>query len=183
MRRVALVAALIATVPMAGCLGSVDAAEISQSSLDDNNWQQTSRSEESVGGGLGQLVTINYEPSNPVNENIDATGAIVATANDVPILDEERFIPDAIEKVEQQRNIDLEKTGTTTIDLVNLDTDIQGDVYKFEKQGAEGKAVLFTLNQCDPFVVTVGFGVTGGGGFGVEKTYEEAKNIVRGVQC
>lgn len=174
-------AVLLALATLAtGCLGGVTPAKISQSTLDNNGWSQTNRQEQGVALGLGQLVQRDYRPSG----SPPGTGAVVASTNDVPILDESRFIPQALERVEQERNIDLQESGTTTVSLPELGgQQVEAQLYTFQKSGATGKAILLKPDQCDPFVVAVGYGITGGGGVGIQKTYNEAKRVVRGVVC
>lgn len=181
MRRTLWASLVLASLLLSGCLGSVSPAEISQNTLDQRGWSETNTDEQSVAMGLAQIVTKDYEP----NGSPQGTGAIVATTNNVPILDESRFIPRAIERVEQQRNIELEEAGTTTVSLPELGVEgVDAQLYTFQKSGASGKAILFTPDTCGPFVVTVGYGITGAGGIsGVEQTYNEAKNVARNVVC
>lgn len=181
MRKPWWIVVLVASLLTTGCLGSVSPARIDQGTLDDKGWRETDTTEESVAMGLGQIVTKDYRQRG----GQEGTGAIVATTNDVPILDESRFIPDAIEQIEQQRNIQLERSGETTVSLPTLGVDeINAQLYTFQKSGASGKAILFTPDQCSDFVVTVGYGITGAAGIsGIEKTYNEAKDIARNVVC
>ncbi len=179
MKRAWLVSVALLLPVASGCLGGVTPAEIPQSTLTQKGWSETSSSSESLVAGMGEKVTKEYRP----NGGTDLTGVIVVSVNDVPILDESRFIPQALEQVEQERNIELTEAGSTTLSLVNLDGSIEADVYDFQKSGASGKAVLFTPS-CSSFVVVVGYGVTGAGGLGgVDTTYQEAKNTARAVAC
>lgn len=179
MRRTLLVATLVVATSLTGCLGSPDAAEIPSSTLQENDWKKTSDTRESVAGGLAEKVTKQYRPRSaggPLGGASDLAGAIVVSATDAPLLDESRFIPQALEQVERQRNIELTKTGSTQLDLVNLDTTANADVYTFSKGGVDGRAVLFTPS-CSAFVVTVGYGVL------VDDLFQEAKNVASGVAC
>lgn len=178
--RAELPVVLLAIVLTAGCLGGVEAAQISQDTLDDRGWTQTDSSEQSVAMGLGQINTVDYRKGG-----LDATGVTVATTTDVPILDERRFIPQALERVEQQRGISFEEAGTTTVSLPQLEIDsAQANLYDFQKDGANGKAILITPDRCDGFVISVGYGVTGAGGFSAnQQTYQEARDVARNVVC
>lgn len=180
MRR-ALWAVLLATATMAGCIGDIHPAQISEATLDEQGWSQTDSSEQSVAMGLGQITTRDYRPLG----GTDATGVTVATTTDIPILDERRFIPQALEQVEEERGITFEEAGSTTLSLPRLGIDsTDADLYEFTKSGAEGKAVLITPESCDGFVLTVGYGITGTGGIqAIEKTYEEARDVARNVEC
>lgn len=179
MKRAWLVAVALLLPVASGCLGGVTPAEIPKSTLNQQGWSQTSSTSESLVAGMGEKVTKEYRP----NGGTDLTGVIVVSVNDVPILDESRFIPQALEQVEEKRNIQLNEAGSTTLTLINLDGSTDADLYDFQKSGASGKAVLFTPN-CSSFVVVVGYGVTGAGGIsGFETTYQEAKNTARGVAC
>jgi hypothetical protein len=179
--RTTLWAGLLALAMVAGCLGSPDPAGISDATLNEHGWSQTDQTEQSVAMGLGQISTRDYR--GPGNQ--DTTGATVATATDVPILDERRFVPQAIERVEEQRGIDFKEAGSTTVSLPELGVDnAEANLYEFQKDGANGKAILITPDQCDGFVISVGFGVTGAGGFSAsDATYEEAKDVARNVVC
>lgn len=179
--RTALWAGLLAIALTAGCLGGVEPAQISEQKLNDEGWSQSDSSEQSVAMGLGQIATRDYRPGGQG----DATGVTVATTTNIPILDENRFVPRALEKVEKERGIDFKKAGTTTISLPELGAEnVEAELYDFRKSGASGKAILFTPEQCDSFVVTVGYGVTGTGGLSAsEATYQEAKNVARNVVC
>lgn len=174
-------AGLLVMAMLAGCLGDVQPAEISDQTLQQKGWSQTDSSDETVAFGLGQITTRDYRPSG----GTDATGATVASTTDVPILDERRFIPQALERVEEQRGISFQEDGTTTVSLPSLGIDsTEADVYTFTKGGADGKAILITPEECDSFVISVGYGVTGTGGFqATDKTYQEAKEIARNVVC
>jgi hypothetical protein len=178
--RAALWAGLLALAMMAGCLGGVDPAEISEQTLNQKGWSQTNSDTQPVAMGLAEIATKEYRgPSGQ-----DATGVTVATTNDIPILDERRFIPNAIEKIEEKRGITLEKTGTTKVSLPQLGgTETDADVYDFEKSGAQGKAVLITPEECDPFVISVGYGLTQGSELAGSATYNEAKDVARNVAC
>jgi hypothetical protein len=176
--RTALLVALAVMAPVAGCLGDVQGASISEQKLQEEGWSQSDSSEKSVAMGAAQLVTTDYRP----NGGGDTTGVTVATTNDVPILDEKRFIPQAIERVEEQRGIDFQEDGSTKVDLPELGVDqADAQLYKFNKDGAQGKAILITPDQCDGFVITVGFGVTQG--VTGAATYEPAKDVARHVVC
>lgn len=180
MREALWIGVVMATLLTAGCLGGVDAAEIPEQTLQDNDWREDDVSEESVALGLGEIVTKDYRPQN----SMGASGAMVVTTTDVPILDERRFLPQAIEDVEEERNMQFNKADTTTIQLPELGIEVEGDVYNFQKSGVDGKAVVFTSDACDSFVVGVGYGVTGGGGFGADPvTYQEARRVVSQLVC
>lgn len=181
MRKATIAVLLVAGMATAGCLGSVNGAKISQSTLNENGWSKTSDKTDGVAMGLGELVNREYRPSS----SSQGTGAIVATTNNVPVLDESRFIPKAIERVEKQRNIDLQKSGTTEVSLPELGVDaIDAQLYTFQKSGANGKLILFTPDQCSGFVVAAGYGITGGGGIAAPSpTYQTAKDVARGVVC
>lgn len=181
MRKSTIALLLVASMVTAGCLGSVSGARISQSTLDESGWSKTSDQTKGVAMGLGELENKEYQPSS----SSQGTGAIVATTNDVPILDESRFIPQALERVEKQRNIELQKSGTTEVSLPELGVDaIEAQLYTFQKSGANGKLILFTPDQCDGFVVAAGYGITGGGGVAAPSpTYQTAKDVARGVVC
>lgn len=181
MERAGLVALLLVLPALTGCLGSVEPATIPQSTLSEKNWELAKTDEQSIAMGLGQLVTKDYRPRSgggPLGGGTKMSGAIVATSNDVPVLDETRFIPRAIEKVEKRRNIDLKEAGTTELDLPNVGggTTVTAQLYTFTKSGIQGKAALVTP-ACGPFVVAVGYGVV------AENIYREAKNVARHVKC
>ncbi len=171
--------AFVLVVPFAsGCLGSVEAAEIPDP--EQEGWSQTSQDEESMAFGLAQVVTLEYEP----NTGAGTTGVIVASTTNVPVFDEERLLPMALEQVENERGIDLRQDGETTLTLANLDgVEVVADRYAFEKDGVEGKAVLFTVDRCDPFVVVVGYGVTDPAGMFADPTYDEAREMASTVTC
>lgn len=179
--RTALMAGVLALAMMAGCLGDVQPAGISEAELNERGWSQTGSSEQSVAMGLGQISQGEYRPSG----GSDVTGVTVATTTDIPILDERRFIPQALEKVEKDRGITFTEAGTTTVSLPQLGVDSsEAELYTFTKDGADGKAILITPDQCDSFVITVGYGVTGAGGFqATDATYQEARDVARNVVC
>lgn len=179
--RTALLAGLLVVAMTAGCLGDVQPAAISEAELNERGWSQTDASEQSVAMGLGQIAQSEYRP----NGGSDVTGVTVATTTDIPILDERRFIPQALEKVEENRGIQFTEAGSTTVSLPELGVDSsEAELYTFSKDGADGKAILITPDQCDSFVVTVGYGVTGAGGFqATDATYEEARDVARNVVC
>lgn len=180
MRRAALLAVGLLLPLTSGCLGSVQPAEIPASTLNQKGWQEHSTTSQSLAAGLGEKVTKEYRKSG----GSQLTAVLVVSANDVPILDESRFIPQAIERIEQQRNIQLDKQGTTPLELPNLGgTSITADEYRFQKGTTTGKAVLFTPS-CGPFVVVAGYGVTGAGGIsGTSSTYAQAQDVARTVDC
>lgn len=172
--------AIVLLMPLtAGCLGSVTPAEIPASTLNDEGWTEHSSSSGALAAGIGEKVTKEYRPTNDQG----TTAVLVVSANDIPILDESRFIPQAIERIEDQRKIDLNRQGTVSLDLVNFDTPVDADEYTFQKGGANGKALVFTPD-CDPFVVVAAYGITGAGGFdATTKTFQEAKNVSSHVVC
>lgn len=178
MRRLMLLAFVVAAALGAGCLG-VTAAEIPEDERNAKNWQETSSERQTVAFGMAELVTKEYGPNNDVG----VTGATVATAPDVPIYDETNLLPRALEQVEQKRNIELTQSGTTTLSLSNLGADTDADVYRFEKNGAQGKLVLFDAPSCDAFVVVAGYGITDPAGISDETTYGEARDLARTVAC
>lgn len=178
MRRLMLLAIVVAAGLAAGCLG-VTAAEIPEDERNSANWQETSSEEETVAFGLAELVTKEYRP----NSDLGVTGATVASAPDVPLYDESNLLPRALEKVEQERGIDLTHTGETTLSLTNLGADTDADLYRFEKDGAQGRLVLFDAPGCDSFVVVAGYGVTDPAGISGEATYGEARDLARTVAC
>lgn len=124
--------------------------------------------------GLGELETITYET------NRGFAGVTVATLNDVPLLDERsRVEPAAIEQIEERYGVQLEETGTTTLELANRDAQVQGTEYDVQGAPAEAKAVLFPVD-CDPFVLVVAYGLAGSG-FGA--SYQDAQDVGRHVVC
>lgn len=182
MQRSVWIALVVLLPAMGGCLGDVEPAQISQETLNNENWEQVSSEEQSLAMGLATLVTNDYRCASACGggslggADVQTSGVIVASTNDVPILDERRFIPAAIEKVEEERNINLEESGNTMLSLPNLGEDVNATTYTFTKSGVNGKAVLFTPD-CSSFVVTVGYGVV------QDSIYEDAKNIARQVTC
>lgn len=179
--RTALWAALLALAMVAGCLGDVQPAGISEAKLDEQGWSQTKSNEQSVAMGLGQIAQSEYRPEG----GSDVTGVTVATTTNIPILDERRFIPQALEKVEKERGIQFTEAGSATVSLPQLGVDSsEADLYTFTKGGADGKAIVITPQQCDSFVVTVGYGVTGTSGVqATDATYDQAKDVARNVVC
>lgn len=173
-----LLAFVVAAALGAGCLG-VTAAEIPEDERNDENWQETSSERQSVAFGMAELVTKEYRPNNDVG----VTGITVASAPDVPIYDETNLLPRALEQVEQKRGIELTKSGTTTLSLSNLGADTSADVYRFEKNGAQGRLVLFDAPGCDSFVVVAGYGITDAAGLSDETTYGEARDLASTVTC
>lgn len=172
----ALSALLLLTVALAGCLGGVTAAKLPSSTLQDHGWSRTDRSSRSLVMGLAELKVRDYESEDGF------AGATVASMNDVPIVSEEkRVLPRAIKRIEKQRNVDLVKTGTRTMDLANLDATVDADVYRVENAPGEAKAVIFTP-PCGPFVIVAGYGSTGSG-LVAGATYEDAREVVRHVVC
>jgi hypothetical protein len=178
MRRRLLVATVAAAALAAGCV-SVSAAGVPEDDLNQNGWQQHSKSTESVAMGTAELVTTEYRQ----NSDTGITGVIVVTAPDVPLYDESNRLPQAIEQVEQKRNIELTKTGQTDVSLTNLNATVTADEYDFEKDGAQGKLALFDAPGCDDFVVVAGHGVTDPAGLGSEATYSEARDVAAAVAC
>lgn len=172
--------AIVLLMPLtAGCLGSVTPAEIPASTLNQKNWVEHSSSSEALVAGIGEKVTTEYRKSG----GSQLSAVLVVSANDIPILDERRFIPQAIERIEQQRNIQLDKSGTTDLQLSNLGgTQITADEYRFQKGSAKGKAVVFTPS-CGPFVVVAAYGVTDPAGLTTSTTYGEARDVARAVSC
>lgn len=170
---------MVLLVPLtAGCIGSVDAAEVPNAK--DEGWSQTSEDNQEMAFGLVEVVTKEYNPDSTG----DTTGVIVASATSIPLFDEERLLPMAIEQVEQERGITLTETGETTVSLANLGgVEVVADLYEFEKDNVEGQAVLFTVDQCDAFVVVVGFGITDPAGMFGDSTYGEARDMATTVTC
>lgn len=179
MRRLLLLALVAAAGLAAGCLG-VTAAEIPEDERNERNWHESSSKEETVAFGLAELVTKEYRPDGGVG----ITGITVASAPDVPLYDETNLLPRAIEQVENERGITLEDTGEDAgLSLTNLDSEVDADIYRFEKNGAEGRLVLFDAPGCDSFVVVAGYGVTDPAGISGEATYGQARDLAATVDC
>lgn len=181
--RAPIAVVLVGLVLTTGCLGSVTPASIPDPAVQEADWEETTRSEESVAMGLGQIVTIEYHPQ----QNSRLAGVAVATANDVPILDETRFIGDALEDVEAQYNIELTETGSEPIQLANLGTGVDATLYRVEDQSSpgEGKAILFVV-PCDDFVVVIGWGPHEESSRFLGEdvpSYQDARSLARQVAC
>lgn len=171
-----LVPLVLLAATLSGCIGSVTAARIPSSTLDDQGWSRTDTSSRSMAFGLAELKVRDYRSDGGF------AGATVASMNNAPIVNEEkRVLPLAIKRIEKSRDVNLVKTGTRQMDLVNLDTTVTADVYRVENAPGDAKAVIFTP-PCDPFVIVVGYGSTGGG-IVAGASYEDARNVVRHVIC
>ncbi len=173
---------LVALVLTAGCLGGVDAAEIPDQTLSQEGWELKSEERDSVVLGMGEKVSREYGKRGGV---AGVMGVMVVTVNDVPLVDEKKFIPGALEEVEKSQGIQFEETGTTQLSLTNLDTTVSATEYRVTKDNLNGDAVLFTPN-CGSFVVVVGYGASGAGGvgFGGESNFsQEAQRVARTVAC
>lgn len=181
-RAIWLALALVAPLT-AGCLGSVTPASIPEQALSQNGWSETRDERQSIAGGLAEVVTREYTKGGTQA----LAGAIVATLNDIPILDErERLIPIALEQVEEQQGITLRETGTRTLQLTNLGVTVTGTEYDIEGAALPAKGVLFTPS-CGDFVVVVAYGTLpqqGGvlGGSAPDR-YGEARDVARTVTC
>lgn len=175
-----------------GCLGlgSVSPAEIPSQDAQDQGWEKTDEDVRSYAMGLGERVSKVYNPQDRPNR-----GAVnVETVNDVPFLDEAELVPQAIDRLEERYNIELNKTGTRSVDLANMEGAVTADEYVIEGAPAEGKAFVFTA-PCDPFVVVLGFGTTpddGGDDGGIlggsssapgTNYYEQSLEVARHVTC
>lgn len=173
----AWLAAFVLVLPfVAGCLGDVSAAELPDPEAD--GWSMTGEDQDEMVLGMVEVVTKEYEPDGAMG----TTGVIVTSAPNFPLFDESRLLPMALEQVEEDRGITLTKVDDTTLTLTNLDTETSAEVYEFEKDGAEGQAVLFTPSACDSFVVVVGYGITAAGMFG-DTTYGDARDMAASVVC
>ena len=182
--------ALLLALLTPGCLGSVTPAEIAPSALQQNNWRESSRSTQSVALGLGEVVQIEYGERAPAVSQF-ASGIILVTANNVPLLTEARFIPQALERVEQQRGVEFVATGSRSLSLTNLGASITGTEYDIRGAVAPAKALVITPD-CSDFVVVAAFGVveTGGSGGGIfgggssgTRPYDRALQVAAAVTC
>ncbi len=192
MRRTSLAVGLTLLMLTTGCigLGSVSPAEVPGQDAQDQGWEKTNEDVQSFAMGLGERVSKQYRPQESSNR-----GAVsVETTNDVPLFDEGELLPQAIERMEENHNIELEKNGTRSIELANMEGGVTADVYDIKGGPADGKAIVFTV-PCDPFVAVIGFGTTpsddggGGGLLGGESTttgtnyYEQSVEVARHVTC
>lgn len=194
MQRSLLALALVASVSLTGCLGSVEPAKIPQQTLDEHGWEKTREDRAEIAGGLGERVILSYREGN-------TRGATTVSANDVPIFDESSLLPVLIEQVERQQGVKLEETGEREIQLNALDATVTATVYDVKEGPADAKAVVFTA-PCSSFAAvltwgTTGSGSDGGGGLpgpitGVDDgsqdssgdtAYDEALEVARDVVC
>lgn len=186
MDRAWLVAALALVLVTTGCLGSAQAAHVPAEDAEAKGWEETGSTSETVAMGLAEKKSRDYAPSS----GTPRAGVTVVSATDVPLFDESRFIPDAIERLEQQYGVDFEESGTTQLQLANLDATVTATVYDVKGGPSEAQAVLFEA-PCSSFVVTAAWGTTGSGGGGGlfggssdgESYYEQAKDVARHVTC
>lgn len=194
MRRSLLAIALVASVALTGCLGSVEPAKIPQQTLDEHGWEQTREDRAEIASGLGERVILSYQGGN-------TRGVTTVSANDVPVFDESSLLPVLVEQVERQQGVKLEETGEREIQLNNLDTTVTATVYDVKEGPADAKAVVFTA-PCSSFAAVLAWGATGsgsdgGGGLpgpipGVDDgsqdssndtAYQEAIDVARDVVC
>lgn len=160
-----------------GCLGlgGVSPAVVPSEDLP-SSWSQTDQDTQGIAMGLGELETLTYEA------NSRATGVVVATLNDVPLLDERsRVEPRAIQEIESRYGVQLEESGTTTLELINHGSQVEGTEYDVQGIPVDAKAVLFEVG-CDPFVLVIAYGTTSDTRF-TDPTYGEAKEVARHVVC
>lgn len=187
------------TALTSGCLGlgSVEPAEIPDETVEEHDWRQTRDERQDYAGGLAELATYEYEP--PSNAVAKVAGVMVATLNDLPILDErERLIPIALEKIEEDRGVEFQETGTRSMELINIGSTVEGTEYDIRQGPNEAKGVLFTP-ECDDFVAVVAYGPIDSGGDddggglpiigdtagqgGFVHDYEKARSIAQAVVC
>lgn len=201
MARALWVALILVASLTSGCLGlgSVEPADIPEEGRDD--WRQTRNDRQDYAGGLAELVTVEYEP--PENAVAKVAGVMVATLNDLPILDErERLIPIALKKIEEDRGVEFVESGTRSMELVNLGSMVEGTEYDIRQGPNEAKGVLFTPD-CEDFVVVVAYGPLADGGedgngslpiigddptgttagSAIENHYAKARSIAKTVVC
>jgi hypothetical protein len=171
MSRRLLVAAVVLAALTAGCLGSVDAAEIPSESMP-SSWSEKSTENKGVAGGLVTLKIRDYGPAGN-----DFSGATIATMNDFPVLDErDQVLPRAIERVEKQRNVTFTNPTSMKVNLTNLNQQAPAEEYDVEDAGGPAKALVITPD-CEDFVIAAGFGTT------IGDQYDDAKSAVKGVVC
>lgn len=193
MRRSLIAVGLTLLMMTTGCLGlgSVTPGEVPSQDAQDQSWEKTNEDVQSFAMGLGERVSKQYRPQ----ENSNRGAVAVETTNDVPLFDEGELLPQAIDRIEERYNLELEKNGTRSIELANMEGGVTADVYDLKNAPAEGKAIVFTA-PCDPFVAVIGFGTTpddGGGGGGIlgsdsstttgPNHYEQAVELARHVTC
>lgn len=195
----ALWLALVMLVPLtSGCLGlgSVAPATIPDETIEQNDWRQTRDDRQGLVGGLAEVAIVEYEP--PSSAVAKVAGVLVATLNDIPLLDErERLVPLALEKIEEDRGVRFEEAGTRSLELVNLETTVEGTEYDIRQGPNEAKGLLFTPS-CGDFVVVVAYGPIDSGGddggglpiigdsagqSGFVHDYAKARSIARTVVC
>ncbi len=192
MRRSLIAIGLTLMMVTTGCLGlgSVNPAEVPSQDAQDQGWEKTEETADSYAMGLGERAEKRYQPQDNPNR-----GAVsVNTANDIPFFDESELLPRAIDRMEERYNIELNKTGTRSVELANMEGAVTADEYTMENGPAEGKAITFTA-PCDPFVAVIAFGTTPddggddggilGGSSSTTQTnyYEESVEVARHVTC
>ena len=179
-RVLALLAALSAAA--AGCLGAIEPAGLPQAALTQEGWSLRSEESDARLGGLVDVLSRAYAPVDSRRAALGA-GVTVVTVTDVPLVDEARFLPDAIASVEQDRGVRfVERGGRSVQTSVGA---VEGTEYDVEGAGVAARALLF-LPPCPSFVVVIAYGalergpVLLGGGADL---YEDAVRVARHAAC
>ncbi len=148
--------------------GSPPAAQ----ATDSQGWQ-ASESEKRY--GIVTVTTWNYEAP------AGAGGGIVATAPDLPLLDEGRYSQDIVKSVAQKKGIELTETGTNPFSVTKLGITARGVYYDANIDGATGRAVVvdYPCPNGDGYLITVGYGATQ-----LPTPYwNQAQDLLKSVTC
>ena len=179
-----LALALALAVVLPGCLGSVSPASIPAATLQANDWHQARESRESRAAGLVDIVSRDYAP---VEERTAlGSGVSVVSVTNVPILDEKRFIPAAVERIEKDRGVQFNEVGSRVVELTNIGR-TTGTEYTISGASLPGRALLLTPD-CGDFIVLVAWGATTIGPAALisgrdRDLYEEAIGVAKAVEC
>lgn len=175
------------TVLTSGCLGSVDPATIPEDTLDQNNWTERDRNEEGIAGGLAPATLVDYGPRGTTSGL--GAGITVATTVNLPIVDERKLLPLALDHVEKEKGIEFANPVSRAIVVQAAGGSITATEYDIRGAPVPGKGLVYTLD-CNDFAVVAAWGAdvkTGSGGlFGGDRSetlYDAAVRISRSVTC
>ncbi|HLE97351.1 MAG TPA: hypothetical protein VI997_08275 [Candidatus Thermoplasmatota archaeon] len=181
----ACVSVLVA-VALSGCLGSAVGPGIPQSALDDEGWTREGDPTLRTFYGLAQMRSQPFAPAGASG----VAGVVVVSTTDVPIMKEERFLPEAIATIEAEQGVRFVPTGTETATLVNAgNVAVEAQLYDVEGADTPAKAILITHHCDEPgvFVAVAGYGAlpvsTGPLGGKTPDFFASAKALAKAVAC